>query len=73
MVGSNSRQFRVRYLNAGYFDSGVNEDMIDAGEWKASKKSFFRAMAGQLDLGITKKRAEPAPHTRRGQRVEVAT
>ena len=72
MVGSNSRQFRVRYLNADHLDTRVNKNMIDAGKRKAPKKSFFRAMAGQFDLRIEKKRAEPAAYTRRRERIEVA-
>ncbi len=72
MVGSNFRQFRVRYLNADHLDTGVNKDMIDASEWKAPKKCFFGAMVGQFDLRIKKKGAEPAAYTRRRERVEVA-
>ena len=72
MVGSNFRQFRVRYINGDHLDTGVNKDMIDASEWKAPKKSFFGVMVGQFDLRIEKKGAEPAAYTRRRERIEVA-
>ena len=64
MVESNSRQFRVWCLNADYFDSGVNKDMIDEGQIEIVQKEFFRAMAGRLNLVIANKHAELAPHTR---------
>ncbi|RZB37564.1 MAG: hypothetical protein SRB2_01108 [Desulfobacteraceae bacterium Eth-SRB2] len=57
MVRSNSRQFRFRHLNADYLNTGVNEDMIDAGEWKTPEKRFFGAMVGQFGLRIEKKGA----------------
>jgi hypothetical protein len=57
MVRSNSRQFRFRYLNADYIDTGVNEDIIDAGEWKTPEKRFFGAMVGQFGMRIEKKGA----------------
>ena len=72
MVRSNSRQFRFRYLNADYLDTGVNEDMIDAGEWKTPEKRFFGVMVGQFGLRIEKKGAKPAAYTRRRERIEVA-
>ena len=72
MVGSNSRQFRVRYLSADHLDAGVSKDMIDASEWKAPKKRFFGAMVGQFNLRIKKKGAEPAAYIRGRERIKVA-
>ena len=43
MVGSNFRQFRVRYLNADHLDTGVNKDMIDAaGAYPANVQFLHR-------------------------------
>ena len=64
MIRRNPRKFRIGDFDAGHFQAGADEDVVDTHARHAAGKSRLGAVALRFDLRILELAAEPAAHGR---------
>lgn len=64
MVGGGARQFRSGDFDAGYFQAGTDEDVVDAHARKAAGIGAFGLVVLRLGLNVFGSASEPAAYQR---------
>lgn len=64
MIGGDAREFRIGDFDAGHFQAGADEDVVDTHARHAAGKSGLGAVALRFDLRVLELAAEPAAHGR---------
>ena len=64
MIRCNPREFRIWDFDAGHFQTGADEDVVDTHARHAAGKSGLGAVALRFNLRVFELAAEPAAHGR---------